>query len=96
MSDTTTISVRVPLELSVEVDAVDFRRLAKIALDLATYLQDAFDEGFLDSAVHLMAKHHDVVFHDRTEVFVAQCATVYEINDEVFGEELEAITREKS
>lgn len=96
MSDTTTISVRVPFEVCVEVDAVDFRRLAKIALELATDLHDALEEGYVDASLAILAKHHGVVFHGRTDVFVAQCATVYEINGEVFGEELEAITREKA
>jgi hypothetical protein len=87
MSETTTIEVVVPLRMTLEVETSEFETYAKVASELPDYIRASINEEFLDEAMVLLAKHHDVVILDRSEVLYDEFGITHQIDDEYFDDE---------
>lgn len=87
MSETTTIEVVVPLRMTIEVETSEFETYAKASRELPDYIQASISEEFIDEGMVLLAKHHGVIIHDRSEVEYDEFGITYEIDGERFDDE---------
>lgn len=87
MSETVTIEVVVPIRMAIEVETSEFETYAKVSSQLPDYILGAVDENFIDEAMVLIAKHHGVVIHDRSQVLYDEFGITHQIDDEFFDDE---------